>query len=861
MKPGTTTIFATLFGLVCISFLACDTSNTKPFDKLEAKYEPSEQFFLQRSYPDKIFNINAYEKGLKKAKQQSFQKSGTKGFEEEWVVQGPGNIGARVNTIAIHPANPNIIYAGFSSGGLYKTTNGGENWIPVFDDQLFMAIGDIAIDPNAPETIYAGTGDPNISGYPFIGNGVYKSIDGGESWQHIGLVEQRIVSKIIVDPSNSDVIYVSTMGLPFERNDKRGLYKSIDGGGNWEQILFVSNQAGIIDMVINPKEPQILYAASWDRIRNNQESTTTGLDAKIFKTADGGESWLQLTEGLPIDIEMSRIGLAISASHPDTLCAMYVGTDHQLHGVYRSETAGAEWYEIDTETSTGISDNVLGGFGWYFGMIRINPFDPSDVFLLGVDLWRFDESNTSWSKATPPWWHYSVHADKHDLTFLSADTMILATDGGIYKSDDNAENWYDLENIPTTQFYRVAYNPHIPDFYYGGTQDNGTTGGNLDFFNEWDRIFGGDGFQAIFHPENPDIFYAESQRGNIYVTENGGESWSGAGDGLDPDDRFNWDMQYIISPHNPDVLYTGTHRLYKSTIGAMPFWEPVSEDLTDGVIFEPMFHSITTLTESPVKEGVVYTGSSDGNVWRTEDGGEGWLNISGDLPDRYVTDIKASPEFENTVYVTHSGYKDNEFIPRVHRSLDRGETWNDISGDLPNLAVNDIYIVPFQLDTIIFIGTDGGVYGTVNEGANWERLGENMPFIAVYDLEWNQEKNELIAGTFGRSIMTYPLDSILTVTDTSSVPVKEIVPIAQKLEIYPSPTSEFINIHFTNTEPGRSYEMVIINAEGRIVLSKKGGNAFENFEERIDVSTFSSGFYAVKIKIRHTILSGKFLKL
>ena len=455
-----------------------------------------------------------------------------------------------------------------------------------------------------------------------------------------------------------------------------------------------------------------------------------------------------------------------------------------------------------------------------------------------------------WQRATPEWWEYDVHADKHDLVFNNANHLLLATDGGAYRSTDNGITWEDIENIPATQFYRTAYNPNRPDWYYGGAQDNGTTGGNASNSNNWERIFGGDGFQAVFHPTEPDIFYVEIQRGGINKTLDGGYTWESATEGIDAADRLNWDMQYIMSPHNPDVLYTGTYRVYKSESSLLPFWYAISEDLTDGI--DNRYHTISTLSESSINEGLLYVGTSDGRVWRTENGGIEWTEVTQALPKRYVTDLKASPSFIDYVYVTHSGYKDNEFIPRVHRSKDKGATWEDISSNLPDLAINDIYVIPNHQDSLIFVATDGGVYGSINAGEDWERVGTNMPIIAVYDLEWNAELKELVAATFARSIMSYPLEGFNPISTTKPI-------ISKHLNIFPSPASDYIQIEFSNNEIGKQADIVIVNQAGQLIWRQKWeGEGKQTLT--IDVKPFPKGWYVVKIKTRHRVQIGRFIR-
>lgn len=825
--------------------------STEKGDRLAIKNIPNDQFYLQRSYPDGQFNLKAFEKGMTQARQLAAQRG--VGFDDEWTVQGPGNIGARINTIAIHPADENIIYVGYSQGGVWKTVNGGQDWVPIFDDQPYPSIGDITIDPSNPETIYVGTGDPNISGYPWIGDGIWRSQDGGDTWEHIGLEAERIISKVIVHPTDPNIIYASAMGLPFVRNNNRGLYKSSDGGQSWEQVLFISDQAGITDFVMDPFEPETLYAAGWDRIRNNHESVIWGPGSQFFKSTDGGETWSQMTNGLPID-EQGRTALAISEQTPGVLYALVNGTNSRPYGVYRTNDAGDTWESIDI---AGI-EGETGGFGWYFGDIRIDPNDDNLLYFLDVELWgAFVSGNSaSWFTIGPPWWWYEVHADKHDLVWANGN-MYLATDGGLYRSSDMlGYEWDDMENIPTTQFYRVAYNPHQPNWHYGGAQDNGTTGGNANNINEWPRIYGGDGFQAAFHPDNPNVFYAETQNGGIVVTLDGGDNFSSATSGLSGDDRRNWDMPYFLSPHNPDVIYTGTYRVYRSVVGAVPDFAPISEDLSDGLILNQRYHTITTLSESPIEEGLLYVGTVDANVWRSPDGGANWEQINATLPEQYVTEVKASPDFEDWVYVTHSGYKENEFLPHIHRSKDRGETWEAIHSDLPEIAINDVYILPGHADTVLFVGTDAGVYGSLNSGENWKRLGTNMPFVPTYDLEWNVSENTLIAGTHARSIMTYPIDSLLYQEPIDSVVfVRENLVENEPLKIFPNPAVNYFNVEIpASAEKGT---LTIFDLNGRSVNEYM----VESSDlQTIEIGDLTPGNYVVKYESGAKIWRGRLVK-
>ena len=813
-------------------------------NKLDKKSYPEENFWYQRSYPDFDFSMDTYVKSMKKAIATSKENSkkfrqNTKvngsGYDTPWKLEGPTNIGGRINTVISHPQNPNIIYAGCAKGGVFRTLDNGESWQPIFDEQPFLAIGHIAFNPQNPDEVFVATGDPNISISFAVGDGIYKSSDGGQTWENIGLAEQRIATKIRINPDNPDVMYVGTMGDPMQRDGNRGLYRTEDGGQTWEQILFVADDAGIIDLVMHPENPDVLFAASWNRIRNTQESIVEGDDAKIWRTTDGGDTWEMLQNGLPQQ-DMCRIGLTISN---EKVFAVYVNTNYELDNVYVSSDNGDSW-----AATAGNAGAILGGFGWYFGKVVVNPTNDDHIYVLGVDLHRSLDGGQTWELATPSWWSYSVHADKHSLHFSDANTLILATDGGLYRSTDNAETWTDIENIPNTQFYRVAYNPHNPSVYGAGAQDNGITAGNADIMNEWPRILGGDGFQMIYHPTDPNIFYAENQNGAIYVTTDGGFDFSYANNGIDGSDRTNWDTPYIMSHHNSDVLYQGTFRLYKNESPAgQNSWFPISEDLTDGNIFGNSFHTITCIAESPLNANHLYVGTSDANVWHSLDGGETWESLHDDLPEKYITSIEASPNETNTVYVTMASYKGNGTDAEIYRSTNNGYDWNKINGDLPAIGVNDVMIYPnTAIDSLLFAATDIGIYATT-DGETWNRVGSDFPYLWVFDIEHDVANNRIIAGTFARSLYSFPIDSIVptssTPIDTSNVGILENTKL-NNWKVYPNPAENVFYIEHLD-EKQQMTTAWISDLSGRKIKDIE----LNDKRQAIDISDFAKGVYLV----------------
>lgn len=857
-----------LLTAIVVSIMVCGCINknvttekleiaTEENSKLEEKQFPYEQQFINKNFPYTTPDYRAYKLAREEAAKQS--KAGARS-DGKWVVQGPGNIGARVNTLAVNPNNSDEIIAGFASGGVFRTVDNGTTWEPIFDQQSDLNIGEVTYDPNTPSTIYVGTGDPNISGFPKIGSGIFKSTDGGDSWTYKGLEQASIISRIHVAPTDSDVIYVSTMGLPFIKTTDRGVYKSTDGGETWEHKLMINDSVGVIDMVVNPDDHDILYAAGWNRNRSDSISRIVGPDARIHKSTDGGDTWTMLEGGLPITNQMGRIGLAMSGQNYDNIYASYVNTGgndsctnggSQLLGIWKSSDAGNSWSEINTLPETGLPCNALGGFAWYFGQVRVNPNDDNDIFVLGVDLWRTQDGGSSWDRAVPLWSTYDVHADKHDLIW-DGDRMILATDGGVYESINDGEHWEDIENIATTQFYRIGYNPHKPNWYYGGAQDNGTSGGNKDMINEWPRIFGGDGFTVDFDPSDSLIYYVTTQNGGLRVTFNGGEFFDSARSGFDNSESTNWDTPYFVSKHDPKTLYAGRESVYRGfNDGNTVEWTKISPSLTDTTDNEAFLtRNISTVHQSPLIEEYLYAGTTDGLVWSSIDGGETWDNVSDGVPYRYVSDIVASPSNPNTAFVSVTGYKSNDFVAHIHRTDDNGQTWIPISGDLPQISINDILVHPEYGDNVIFVATDAGIYFTEDAGETWDRLGDNMPIIEVYDMVYNPVNNELVAGTFARGIQTFDLSQVNLDADISST--NEIPTYA--INVYPSVTDS----RLTATWQDYGFDRYTIRSmNGRII--EKGEIVGTMLD--LDVSYFQQGSYVITFESGFETHSKQFIKI
>ncbi len=837
--------FSSIIGMIWL-LVSCGYTDKEPIPHSveDQMLRPSDHLYFQRAYPETTADLaqmsDDISRWYKRERQQRHMVSAG-----QWVTEGPANIGARINVVALDPQDQQTMYIGYSAGGAYRTRDGGTTWDPIFDDFPFLAIGALTVNPHRPSEVLLGTGDPNITGTPFIGNGIYRSADRGRSWEHLGLPNVGIVSEILYDPTDPNIIYAATMGVPYFRDPHRGVYKSTDRGATWTKILYLGDGTGVIDLVMDPSNPQVLYAAGWDRVRNYEESTTYGEGARIYRTSDGGAGWSLLQGGLPMGIQ-SRIGLSICAANPNRLYAVYVNVQHEVGGIYTTTDGGDLWTEIRTDGNSGLPANSLLEFGWYFGKVRVHPTDENDLFMLGVRLWRWNFRTRTWSQAASD----LIHPDMHDLVFSPNGDMILATDGGLYRSSDDADSWQDIEDIATTQFYHVAYNPHRPDLFYGGAQDNGSVRGSHIDVTGWEPYFSGDGFRTIFHPEDPKIYYVETQLGDFFVTDNGGQSHRRVRQGIDLSDKINWDAPVIMSHHSPDVLYYGTDRVYRSTGGVDVRFQPISDDLTDEVVLLAATSNITALEESHFDPNIVFAGTGDGNLWRTMNVGTTWRKIDSDLPDRYFTSIHGSPDFERTIYVTQSGYRAGETIPHVHKSEDLGSTWIDISGDLPPFPVNDLLVLPRNDDQVLFAATDAGVYFTENSGGHWRRLGDNMPAVPIFDLVYHAADNLLVAGSFAKSILSYDLwqEGISTDGTSSFEHVK-----AGALSLFPNPADHQIVIQnfrdFADPSAFRMYDQ-----RGLVLRDLRGGG------ETIELGGLSPGVYHIALKQGGIWYTGRFVK-
>ena len=686
---------------------------------------------------------------------------------------GPGFVSGRIADIAIHPLNKNIWYVAVGSGGVWKTLNRGTTWQAIFDKQPVYSTGSITIDPSNPSIIWVGTGE-NVGGrHVGFGDGIYKSLDDGKSWQNMGLKTSEHISKIIVHPNNSNTIWVASQGPLWSKGGERGVYKSNDGGKTWKQTLGDDQWMGATDLLIDPRNPNILYAATWERHRTVAAYMGGGPGTGIYKSEDGGETWNKIHKGLPRS-NMGKIGLAISPIKPDVIYAA-IELDRRKGAVYKSTNRGASW--------TKQSNTVSGGTGpHYYQELIASPHVFDRLYLMNVRTLISENGGKTFKELK----EREKHSDNHALVFDPDDPnyLLIGTDAGLYESFDHAENWSYLKNLPLTQFYKVAVNNKKPFYHiFGGTQDNGSLGGPSrtdDAFGirnaDWYKILFADGHQTATDPENPNIVYAETQQGGLHridlVTGEPLFIQPQAKNGENPE-RFNWDAPILVSPHKASRLYFASQRLWKSEDRG-DSWTAISKDLTRNqnrfklpimgkkqgwdkpwdIYAMSKFNTITSIAESPLKEGLIMIGTDDGLLALTKDGGKSWKKIPINrilgVPKRaFVNDVKADLFDKNTFYVVLDNHKEGDYKPYVYRTKNLGLTWQNIGKSLPEKHITWRIVQDPVKKELFFLATEFGVFASLDSGKHWQKLG-GTPTIAFRDLVIQKDHNDLVAASFGR---------------------------------------------------------------------------------------------------------------
>jgi photosystem II stability/assembly factor-like uncharacterized protein len=689
---------------------------------------------------------------------------------------GPAVTSGRIVDIAVNPTNSSEWYIAVASGGVWKTLNAGTTFEPVFDGEASYSIGCVTIDPNNPFVVWVGTGENNSQRSVAYGDGVYRSEDGGKSWKNVGLKKSEHIGKILVDPRDSKVVFVAAQGPLWGPGGDRGLFKTTNNGATWDSVLYISKHTGVTDVAFDPRTPDVLYAASYQRRRHVWTLIDGGPESAIYKSEDAGKTWRKLAGGLPSG-DIGRIGLAVSPVNPDYVYAL-MELPTRKNTFYRSTNRGASW---DKMTEAGPAANQ------YYTEIFCDPKDLNRLYGMDVYLKVTNDGGKTWGNLGEK----NKHVDNHVIWVDPENTnhYLVGGDGGLYESFDRAATWKYYANLPVTQFYRVAVDNTQPFYFiYGGTQDNFTLGGpsrttsSSGIVNsDWFVTTSGDGFFSRIDPDNPNIVYSESQYGGLvrYDRKTGEQIGIQPKEGKgEPALRWNWDSPLIISPHSSSRLYFAANKLFRSD-NRGDAWMPISGDLTrqldrnklpvmdkvwsiDAVAKNAstsLYGNIVSLSESPKKEGLIYVGTDDGLIQVTENGGAAWRKVEKfpNVPDMtYVTCILSSEHDANTVYATFGNHKNADFKPYVVKSVDAGRSWTPIANNLPEngsvWTIAEDHVNPL----LLFVGTEFGVYFSIDGGGKWIQLKGGLPTIAVRDIAIQKRENDLVLATFGRGF--YILD-------------------------------------------------------------------------------------------------------
>jgi photosystem II stability/assembly factor-like uncharacterized protein len=687
---------------------------------------------------------------------------------------GPAVMGGRIDDFAVVESNPNVVFVGVASGGVWKTTNNGTTWTPVFDKEAVSTIGDIAIAPSDPSIVWVGTGEPNNRQSSSWGDGAYKSVNGGKTWQRMGLAATHHIGRIVIHPRNPDVVYAAALGHLWGPNPERGVYKTTDGGKTWSQVLKINDDTGVSDIAMDPQSPDILYAAAYERRRTPYGFNGGGPDGGIYKTTDGGVTWKKLSKGLPYETgggDVGRIGLDIYRKDPNIVYAI---VEHEKGGTFRSEDNGETWKKMgDTNPRPS-----------YYSQIRIDPNNDLRIWELGAQMFYSEDGGKKFATDRVK----GIHGDFHAMWIDPADSnhMIAGSDGGIHWSYDSGRTWDFVNTLAIGQFYEISVDNEKPYHICGGLQDNGSWCGPSNSLTrdgitneDWHVIHGGDGFYAAIDPAEPWIVYTESQDGHIDrrdLRTGQQRSIEPEAKNAEPHYRFQWNSPVAVSAYNHTTMYYGGNYLFKSTDRG-DTWTRLGGDLTTGVdrnklqIFGKTpdkktlsrhdgvqeYPTITTLSESPLTPNVLWVGTDDGNLQVSRDGGKNWKNVSARVPGvpkgTYVSRVVASKAGEGAAFATFDGHRSDDYGVYIFATNDYGESWKAIRNGIPDSA-GSVHVIRehSRNQNLLFAGLEFGLWVSWDRGANWTALKNNFPTVPVDDIQIQARDNDLVLATHGRSI-------------------------------------------------------------------------------------------------------------
>ena len=680
---------------------------------------------------------------------------------------GPALMSGRINDMEVHPTNSRIVYAGTAGGGVWKSNDAGSTFNPIFDDYC-QSVGAVSLDPNDPDnTIYVGTGETWTRNSVSIGNGLYKSVDGGSNWNLMGLDKSERIANIIVNPKNSNEIYVAALGALWGDSEERGVYKSSDGGATWNKLLYVNAKTGCADLAMDPSNPNVLYASMWEFRRTGWSFDSGGSNSALYKSTDAGATWNKIHNGFPSG-KLGRLGIAIAPSNPKTLYTVIEAEKDERKGLYRSDDAGESWSQLNNDFDITVRP-------FYFSRIVVDPRD-ENVIVKGGLYGSISRDGGKTFKSLG-----SMHSDIHDIAYSikDSDIMYVGTDGGVYRSWDGGTNMEIVEDLPLSQFYHISVDDETPYNVYGGLQDNGSwygpssSPGGVEA-RDWNSVGYGDGFRVLKHPKK-NIIYSEMQGAESVWRYDVNQQLSKTIQPLatkgTPKLRFNWNAPMAVSAHQPNRFYMGSQFLHQSE-DMGDSWKIISPDLTTN---DPTKQTqedsgglskdnsgaenhttIFTIAESTLDENIIWVGTDDGNVQVTQDGGKTWTNtvanITGLPKNTWVYHIEASVFDKGTAYAVFDGHTQNDMNPYAYKTTDFGKTWtNIITDDIDGFVRNiqEDYVNP----NLLFLGTEFGLYITLDGGQNWKKFTNNMPAVAVHHIELQKATNDLVMGTHGRGVI------------------------------------------------------------------------------------------------------------
>jgi photosystem II stability/assembly factor-like uncharacterized protein len=823
---------------------------------------------------------------------------------------GPANMGGRVVGIAVVESRPATIYVASASGGLWKTVNNGTTFTPVFDQGGTVSLGAVAVAASNPDVVWVGTGEANARNSVSWGDGVYKSTDAGKTWTNMGLKETAHIGRIVIHPRDPETVYVAALGRLWGPNKERGLYKTRDGGKTWEQVRFLDEDTGFIDLVMDPTDPETLYAAAYqvrrDAFSGGNPVVQCGPRAGLYKTSNGGKSWARMTNGLPRGA-YGRCGLDICRKNPRILYAVvqtgktvlerasefgqpaHSGGPVETGGVFRSDDRGKTWTKL----------NDLCPRPFYFSQIRVDPRDDQRLYVLGISLHASIDGGRTFATENLA---KGAHGDHHALWIdpRDSDHLLLGNDGGFYFSHDRGASWEHLRNIPTAQFYAVAVDMRKPYRVYGGTQDSGTWGGpSATRSNEgitpadWSRLLAYDGFHCQVDPSDPDTVYAEAQYGGLrrlnVRTGKEKEIYPRAPERR-PEYRFNWSAPILLSPHDARVVYFGGNHVFRSS-NRGDAWDVISSDLTRGRPgpSHSTGHTITTLAESPLKAGLLYCGSDDGLIHVRRGPESDWVNVSDKIPgvprDRWVSRLECSHFAEGTAYLAIDRHRNDDRRPYLFKTTDAGATWKPIAGNLPpGGPVHVIREDPRNKD-LLFAGTEFGLFTSLDGGASWHRLSGGLPTVAIHDLVVHPRDRDLVIATHGRGIYVMdiaPLQEWTQAVAAAPAYLFEVKPTTVfrhrgvrwpgRVFAAPNPPFGAVIHYYLGAKPAAPVRFTITDANGVPLVEYKGADEAGLHAIRWDLrprtlttdgtaragSLVAPGEYVVKMRIGLRVATRKF---